>query len=115
MLIFLPFACCNLISIYCQITINGRKSQKQVNGYSPKKDENQRFRPSRMGGYSPKNDAESASFLQVGGYSPKSDAAAAKKHSQNTSFILFLGEYLPKCYLFKSFLRSLFSAKCGWV
>jgi hypothetical protein len=64
--------------IQSQITADGSKMQQQVNGYSPKLDENQSFSTSKMNGYSPKSVAESAAFYRMGGYSPKSVAAAAQ-------------------------------------
>jgi len=79
MLFFLPLTCCNLMLIDYQITKDGRKKQQQVNGYSPKFDENRWFTSLILGGYSPKKGAESVFFSLVGGYSPKSVAAAAEK------------------------------------
>jgi hypothetical protein len=96
MLFFLPFASRNLMIVYTQITKDSQNIQQQVNGYSPKSNENQWIRTSKMGGYSPKWVAETASFFQVGGDSPKSDAAAAKKMPKIHLFLLFLDEYLPK-------------------
>jgi len=75
--------------IFSQITNDGQNIQQQVNGYSPKFGENQRFRLSKMGGYSPKKGAEYASFSQVGGYSPKSNAAAAENALKTLIFYCF--------------------------
>ena len=110
--------------ISSQITADGRKIQQQVNGYSPKLDENQSVRPSKLGGYSPKKVAESAGFSQVGGYSPKKVAAAAEMPSKYTLFIGFeggypdeSGQFMPKCHLFLMlyvrFMRVFFG-KIGW-
>jgi hypothetical protein len=93
------------------------KIQQQVNGYSPKRDENHRVKSSKMGGYSPKRVAESAPFLQVGGHSPKKVAAAAKIHPIVTLFYGFWANICQNVRFFNLFTRDLcayFWGKSGW-